>query len=396
MSNRKEPLPSESISSSTTDARSIRLGWLISKASLLFIVLNLVFAYFYPLPFLGKVSAYNRIFPGRSRLPYGDNPQTSYNLNLYNLEAMFASHEIHRKPKADDEFRVILVGDSATWGFLLQPDQTTSAQINKLNQSLPDGRRIQAYNLGYPVMSLTKDLLILSRISSYQPDLIVWAITLESFPYDKQLFPPLLQNNASIVRDLIIQNKLNLETNSPDLIDLTFWDRTIVGARRPLADLVRLQLYGVMWAATGIDQEIPTVYSPAMLDLTDDLTFHNLQPPHIKSTDIAIDVLKAGFNMAGEIPILLVNEPMLISQGQNSDLRYNFFYPRWAYDEYRQLMSSLAAEENWHYVDFWNAIPAYEFTNSAVHLSPKGNQQFASILMQAIQDAAQTEPSTRE
>lgn len=396
MSNRKEPLPPESISSSTTDARSIRLGWLISKASLLFIVLNLVFAYFYPLPFLGKVSAYNRIFPGRSRLPYGDNPQTSYNLNLYNLEAMFASHEIHRKPKADDEFRVILVGDSATWGFLLQPDQTTSAQINKLNQSLPDGRRIQAYNLGYPVMSLTKDLLILSRISSYQPDLIVWAITLESFPYDKQLFPPLLQNNASIVRDLIIQNKLNLETNSPDLIDLTFWDRTIVGARRPLADLVRLQLYGVMWAATGIDQEIPTIYSPAMLDLTDDLTFHNLQPPHIKSTDIAIDVLKAGFNMAGEIPILLVNEPMLISQGQNSDLRYNFFYPRWAYDEYRQLMSSLAAEENWHYVDFWNAIPAYEFTNSAVHLSPKGNQQFASILMQAIQDAAQTEPSTRE
>ncbi len=389
-------MPSESIPPSATATQSIRLGWLLGKAALLFIVINLVFACVYPLPLLGKVSAYNRIFPGRSRLPYGDNPQTSYNLNLYNLEAMFASHEIHRKPKADDEFRVIMVGDSATWGFLLPPDQTTAAHINKLNQSLPDGRRIQTYNLGYPVMSLTKDLLILSRILSYQPDLIIWAITLESFPYDKQLFPPLLQNNASAVRDLIIQNKLNLETNSPDLIDLTFWDRTVVGARRPLADLVRLQLYGVMWAATGVDQEIPTTYSPAMFDLTNDLAFHNLQPPHITSTDIAVDVLKAGFDVAGEIPILLVNEPMLISQGQNSDFRYNFFYPRWVYDEYRQLMSSLAAEENWHYFDFWNAIPATEFTNSAVHLSPKGSQQFASILLQAILEVAQSEPSNRD
>ncbi len=54
---------------------------------------------------------------------------------------------------------------------------------------------MRAYNLGYPVMSLTKDLLILDYAQRYQPDLIIWAVTLESFPYDKQLFPPLLQNN---------------------------------------------------------------------------------------------------------------------------------------------------------------------------------------------------------
>jgi hypothetical protein len=37
----------------------------------------------------------------------------------------------------------------------------------------------------------------------YQPDLIVWPITLESFPYDKQLFPPLLLNNPGPVKKLI-------------------------------------------------------------------------------------------------------------------------------------------------------------------------------------------------
>lgn len=385
-------MSSEKRSPSLSNHQPVRLGWLVGKAALLFVAFNLVFAYFYPLPFLGKISAYNFIFPGRSRLPYGDNPQNSYNLNLYNLEAMFASHEVHGTPKGSDEYRIIMIGDSSTWGFLLHPDQTTASLLNKGNWTSTDGRQIHVYNLGYPVMSLTKDVLILNRALAYQPDLIVWAITLESFPYDKQLFPPLLQNNSSAVRDLITHYNLNLDKNSPDLINPTFYDRTIVGARRPLADLVRLQLYGVMWAATGIDQEIPATYSPAMLDLSDDLSFHNLQPPHLESSEIALDVLQAGFDMVGDIPILLVNEPMLVSQGENSDIRYNFFYPRWAYDDYRKLLANLAAERDWQYLDLWNTIPADQFTNSAVHLSPQGSQQYAEILSQAILQAAQSKP----
>ena len=151
-------------------------------------------------------------------------------------------------------------------------------------------------------MSLTKDLLILSKAMAYDPDLIVWAITLESFPYDKQLFPPLLQNNASAVRDLIQQNNIHLDVHHPSLIDLNVWDRTLVGARRSLADLIRLQLYGVMWAATDIDQEIPDTYSPASQDLTKELAFHDLQPPHLKTSEIALDVLKAGFEIARRHP----------------------------------------------------------------------------------------------
>jgi hypothetical protein len=371
---------------SSDHTQPVNIGRLIIKATLLFVVLNMVFAFFYPMTFLGRISAYNILFPGRSRLPYGDNPQKSYNLNLYNLEAMFASQEIHRAEKGSDEFRVILIGDSATWGFLLSPDQTTSAFLNQSNFVLPDGRHIRAYNLGYPVMSLTKDLLVLSQAMTYAPDLIVWAVTLESFPYDKQLFPPLLQNNANLVRNLIQQHRINLNPDSSDLIDLNLWDRTIIGSRRPLADLIRLQLYGVMWAATGIDHEIPDSYSPAQQDLTNELSFHGLQPPHLDHAEIAIDILETGFEIAGDTPILLVNEPMLISQGQNSDLRYNYFYPRWAYDDYRQLLNSKASDQDWHYVDFWDAIPAHEFTNSAVHLSPVGSQLYADLLLQAILD----------
>jgi hypothetical protein len=79
-------------------------------------------------------------------------------------------------------------------------------------------------------------------------------------------------------------------------------------------------------------------------------------------------VLEAGLTAAGDIPILLINEPMLISQGENSDLRYNFLYPRWAYDGWRASMQAKAGQNDWNYLDLWDLIPAQDFTNSAIHI----------------------------
>ena len=367
-------------------------GRVILKALMLFLLLNFVFAIWYPLPTLAKFSAYNVLFPGRQRLPYGDNPSKAYNLSLYNLDAMFASHELAGRVKPDDEFRVLVIGDSASWGFLLEPDQTLAAYITDSGAMLPDGRRVRAYNLGYPVMSLTKDLLILERAMQYEPDMIVWPLTLESFPYDKQLFPPLLQNNPRAVRELIQTHDLSLDTKDANFEELSWWKRTIVGGRRQLADLLRLQLYGVLWAATGIDQDIPETYTLRQEDLEADRGFHNLQPPHLQASDLALEILSAGVRLAGDTPVLLVNEPMFISQGQNSDIRYNFYYPRWAYDDYRRIMSEESQRKNWQYLDLWNAVPGSEFTNSAVHMTPDGTRLYASQVLRAILDVAKSSP----
>jgi hypothetical protein len=356
----------------------------VVKGLILFIIANLVFAWRYPMQSLGRLSAYNQFFPGRLRLPYGENPQKAYNLSLYNLEAMFASHEIAGRPKPPDEFRVILIGDSSTWGFLLPAGQSLAAYLNAAGLEMPDGRRLRAYNLGYPVMSLTKDLLILSYALRYKPDLIIWPLTLESFPADKQLFPPLLQNNPQAVGDLIENYNLKLDPLDPGLIRTNFWDRTIVGSRRPLADLLRLQLVGVPWAATGIDQDLPTSFTPRMEDLPADESFHNLQPPILRETDLSFDVLAAGIAMAGDVPVLLVNEPMFISQGLNSDIRYNFYYPRWAYDAYRHLLAEQSARNGWQYLDLWDFIPPSEFTNSAVHITPRATQRLANKIGEVI------------
>ena len=162
------------------------------------------------------------------------------------------------------------------------------------------------------------------------------------------------------------------------------WDRTIIGEQRALADVIRLQIYGVMWAATGVDQTYPTDYEPAQTDLEADEKFHEAEPPVLDMKSLAINALETGIRIAGDTPVMIVNEPMLISSGQNSDIRYNFFYPRWAYDQYRDMMTELSQKNDWAYVDLWDAIPANEFTNSAIHLTPAGERQLAEKLTPVI------------
>lgn len=348
------------------------------KTALLFAVINFGFVWLNPLPLLGRVSVYNTLVPGRPRLPYSDHPERAYSLSLFQLNALFASHEI-ATPKAANEYRVVLIGDSATWGFLLKPEDTLAAKINAARLMLADGRAVQAYNLGYPIMSLAKDLLILDQAMRYQPDMIVWLVTLESFPYDKQLFPPLLQHNPEAMRQLITNNQLRLDPHDPNFITESFWDKTLMGQRRAVADWLRSQVYGVAWAATGIDQDYPATYELRQSDFEADDSFHDLQPSHLTREDLAFDILSAGTRLARErdVPLLIVNEPTFISDGENSNIRYNFFYPRWAYDDYRPLLAEFSEQNAVPFLDVWDLVPGAEFTNSAVHLTPLGSQMLA-------------------
>ncbi len=357
------------------------------KALALFVVVNVLFALLNPVPWLGQLSAYNALFPGRPRLPYGEFPERAYNLSLFDLNAMFAAHELSGAAKPADEYRVLLIGDSSVWGFLLEPKDTLAANLNAAGLTAPDGRAVRAYNLGYPIMSVTKDLLLLERALRYQPDLIVWLVTLESMPANRQLLHPLVQNNAAGVQSLISSLGLRLDPGDPSLIHPAFLDRTLAGQRRNVADLLRHQLYGALWAATGIDQDYPPEYEKAAIDLEPDASFHDLQPP-LRAEDLAFDVLEGGRALAGGVPVLIVNEPTLISDGQNSDTRYNFFYPRWAYDGYRALMNEQARENGWRYLDLWDLVPMAEFTNSAVHLTPAGSKMLAERIGQAIANAS--------
>ena len=107
-----------------SEIRPLAVLW---KGVALFLVLNFLVAVF-PSTGAGRLSLYNRLFPGRERLPFGENPTQAYNLSLFDLDAMFASHILAEGAKPADEYRVLLIGDSSVWGTLLRPEQTLAGQ----------------------------------------------------------------------------------------------------------------------------------------------------------------------------------------------------------------------------------------------------------------------------
>jgi len=358
-----------------------RLLPLLIKATLLFVLFNFAFIFLWGVP-LGKLSLYNVIFPGRERFPFGEN-QRGYNLSLFDLDAMFAAHILTGTAKATGEYRVLLIGDSSVWGTLLTPEQNLAGQLNAKSISAC-GKTARVYNLGYPYISLLQELMILDEALQYQPDMLIWLATLESFPEDKQLTAPLVSNNPERVRDLIFKYELNGDPDDPALNHASTWDQTLVSRRRSLADLFRLQMYGVLWSATGIDQYYPEEYERAQTDFETDYEFHGLNPPDSLAGVLAFDILEAGLK-AADIPTILVNEPILISDGVNSDIRYNFFYPRWAYDDYRLLLNDFTAQRGVPYLDLWDLVPLDQFTNSGVHLTPFGESLLADRVGEAIE-----------
>jgi len=361
----------------------IRFFPVLLKATLLFALFNFAFLFLQDTSF-GKFSVYNSIFPGRERLPYGE-VRESYSVSLFDIDAMFASHVIAGTEKTSDEYRVLLIGDSSVWGTLLKPEETLAGQLNA-NAINACGKKVHAYNLGYPTLSLLKELMLLDQALQYQPDMVIWLTTLESFPNERQLTSPLVANNAERVRELIERYNLSADPNDPELVDPSKWDQTFVGRRRAVADFLRLQIYGALWASTGIDQIYPEDYVRAQIDLEPSDEFHELTSEDVASLKdaLAFDVLEAGMS-AAPVRTLLVNEPILISTGANSDIRYNFFYPRWAYDEYRQLLIERSTGSGWNYFDFWDLVPMEEFTNSGVHLTPQGEALLTGKIAEAIQ-----------
>ncbi len=361
----------------TENPNNLSVFRVVIKGFCLFLIINFIFIGLNQLPF-GKISLYNRIFPGRERFPFGENPALSFNITLNNIDAMFSSMRIDRQNKKGNEFRVFFVGDSSVWGSLLSNSDSLTGQINRLNLKTCDGLTIQAYNLGYPTLSVLKDLFIIDKSLIYNPDLIVWMVTLESFPMKTQLKTPFVANNPIEIENLL--NKYSLEKNyQKDIAEINYWDRTLIGQRRNIADLLRLQFYGILWSATGIDQNLNDSFTPAKRDFDRDFSYQGQGEHTLSESELSFDVLEKADEIIN-VPIVVINEPILISGGKNSDVRYNFYYPRWAYDQYRLLLQKVMTKRNIPFYDLYNTVPDSQFTNSAIHI----NKSSEAILAQTI------------
>jgi hypothetical protein len=350
------------------------------KALSLFVIINILYALINPQ--VSRFSGYNVIFPGRTRLPFGISGDP-YTVTVEDVDAMFASHAISMG-KTSKEFRVVLIGDSSIWGENLGAYDVISEQWNKLNVQCGN-KTIKTYDLGYPHPSVIKDLVIMDKVAEYDPDLIVWFVTLNTL-ISQRVNPFLIANQERMTKVLDAYDVTFKQGRKLVKKESGFFEKTLVGQRSNLARQIKLQMLGIIWTASGVDTNTLGEDTPPNFKVNDDPHYHGMQPPEDIRDMLLFSALTAGHGIAGPIPVLIVNEPIFIANEANGTVRYNVPYPRWAYDQYREAIISQARNAQWNYLDLWNAVPSEYFFDAGLHLSTVGER----ILIEQINPTLQS------
>lgn len=351
------------------------------KALAMFLVINVAYAALNPLPALSQASIHNTLIPGRLRVPYGGEEDSGYARSTTNIDLMLAVHEIAGAPNAIDEFRVLLMGNSSAWGYLMDDTETLSENINRQNLVMADGRRVRAFNLAMPGMYATKDLLLMERVNAFKPDLVVWLVNIENFRRAAQSEFFFNCDNLPALRPILERYKIG-DLSCPFEPSNSLFRRTLVGQRREIADVLFSQLDGLLWAATGIDHN---VLKPRTLprQMNSDTDWMGNPGPVMQEDWLVLNAMDAASGLV-KAPMLVVNEPILTLNGINDHLKYNRYFPRWAFDQGSAMIEDRAGKLGMQYLNLWNAVSADQFTDNEVHYTATAAQHVADLIGQAV------------
>src|SRR5689334_2435203 len=144
------------------------------KAVVLLIILNVVCVAlnFNPVDALIRFNSWWLVGHGRARLVY---PSDFQNGQLP-AEALVGAHALAYTPKAADEFRVVVLGESGIAGWGLHDEETFTAQLTARGVKI-GSKHVVAYNLAYPSPNVARDILFLDEAMKYKPDLVIWFLT---------------------------------------------------------------------------------------------------------------------------------------------------------------------------------------------------------------------------
>jgi len=348
---------------------------ILAKAAVLFLAFELTFYELHPN--IELLNIYNALSMKRQRFPISTVAPEDSALDVADITAMLATH-IVSEPKKADEYRIFLLGDSAEWGIGLTPEQTLPGQLDTLGLTCGN-KTVRVYNLSFPRPSATKDLMILDEAMQYQPDEILWVISAFTLAPKTRIEHPLIPHNPDEYYKVAHEfDFLSRNYQSPDLI------QQITQQNLELFRVLRYQFYVLVNLATGLDQ-IPGPPEELPNQLKSDPTFEGMKPPTLSPNKISIDQVQDFYALAGNIPVILVNEPTQnLKNVPNSDIYYNVYFPRWIYDQYRKYVSEAARQNHWDYLDLWNVFPPTYFTDTPLHLTPHGETELAKMIAPAI------------
>ena len=353
----------------------IRPWKILAKGIAIFLVFE--FAFYALHPNLGWLNVYNSPALRRQRFPISTVAPEDGAVDVANIDAMFASHVVS-EPKASNEYRVFVLGDSAVWGIGLTPAQTLPGQMDALGLKC-ENKNVRVYNLSFPRPSATKDLMILDESMKYQPDEIVWILSGFTLMPKTRIEHPLIPQNPDEYYKVAHRfDFLPRNYQSPSLMSQVV--NQVINQNRTLFRILRYQLYSPVNLATGLDQ-IPGPPEELPSQLSSNATFEGMKPPKLDIAKVSLDQVRDFYQIAGNVPVILVNEPtQILTNVPNSNIYYNVYFPRWIYDQYRQYVSEAAMQNHWNYLDLWNVFPSSYFTDTPLHLIPQGETELAKMI----------------
>ena len=351
------------------------------KTIALFMVVNGIYIALNPLPALSQVSIHNTLIPGRLRVQSAAGDDVGYGRATTNIDLLLAAHEISGAPKADDEFRVLIMGDSSAWGYLLKDTETISENINRERLITAGGQRVRVFNLAMPGMYAAKDLLLMQRVNKFKPDLVVWFVNLENFRRVAQKENFFICANMAQLRPILERYNVG-DLDCPFEPSTSLLRQSLVGQRRDLAGLMFSQIDGVLWSATGVDHNVKKRHYLYRM-LNGDTDWMGLPGPTLHEDALILNALDAAKGLV-EAPILVVNEPILTLNGINTSQRYNKYFPHWAYDQGTAMIEARANKLGMRFANLWNAVPAEQFTDTEVHYTSAAAKQVAQIMGEEI------------
>ena len=111
------------------------------------------------------------------------------NPEVFWLEIMLRQHELcWRKPASTGELRVMLFGSSAVYGFPLPVEETVSEYLNRQFASANIPARL--FNLAFVTPNQVRDALLMHEVLPYDPDVIVYPLTLAEFRHIAPMWFP--------------------------------------------------------------------------------------------------------------------------------------------------------------------------------------------------------------
>jgi lysophospholipase L1-like esterase len=357
---------------------------IFAKAVVLLLIANFacIWGNFDPVGRLTQINTWGLVGHGRARLAY---PSDFQNGQLP-IKSLLAAHEIAYKPKAADEYRVVVLGESGIAGWGLDDSETFTGQLTARNLQVK-GKRVVAYNLAYPSPDAARDLLILDEAMLYQPDLVIWFITAGALDDSPKA--------AGVNLTFFELNRVRLE-RLIHAMDLPGWiDARLAkepGWRKWIAirnqDTLPVWLNSLFYPFTTPDlgrttRRIANEAIPARA------RYYTGRPGFESMPGESWRFLEWGRLYATSLRfgLLLVNEPMLIGKGANSDVNYNLEYERAFYDRYRREMARFAGQQGLWYADLWDAIPAESFTDTPFHADAAGYGILVDRIAQIIKSS---------